>query len=128
MKIEPKIAAATAELTAYPTAEGYYRLRVPVGRQRPTVAIQFGRIAEWLQIEEVSYTRVSDMVPGKEHSKTFAAAHVTDAMDQGAPGLYRAQPAALLMVPPPDVDEPVMLSIVFRPVVARKAVELKAVA
>ncbi len=119
---------ATAELTAYPTAEGYYRLRVPVGRQRPTVAIQFGRIAEWLQIEEVSYTRVSDMVPGKEHSKTFAAAHVTDAMDQGAPGLYRAQPAALLMVPPPDVDEPVMLSIVFRPVVARKAVELKAVA
>ena len=120
---------ANADLTAYPTAEGYYRLRVPVGRQRPTVALQLGRIAEWVQIEEVSYTRVSDMKPGLEYTKTCATQGITDAMEQGAPGLYRAQPNGMLMVPPPDVDEPVMLSVVFRPVVPRKAeVALKAVA
>jgi FMN phosphatase YigB (HAD superfamily) len=120
---------ATADLSAYPTAEGYYRLRIPVGRQRPTVALQLGRICEWVQIEEVSYTRVSDMVPGVEHSKTVAAPSVVDAMEQGAPGLYRAQPGGMLMIPPPDVDEPVMLSVVFRPVVTRKAeVALKAAA
>ncbi|MCW3845685.1 hydrolase [Sphingomonas sp. LB-2] len=120
---------ATADLTAYPTAEGYYRIRVPVGRQRPTVAIQLGRIAEWVQIEEVSFTPVADMKPGMEQARTFTAKGVTDAMEQGAPGLYRAQPNGLLMVPPPDVNEPVLLSVVFRPVVPRQlTAELKAVA
>lgn len=120
---------AAAELKAFPTAEGYYRLRVPVGRKRPTVAIQLGRIAEWVQIEEVSYTPVADMKPGMEHSRTFSAKGITDAMEQSAPGLYRAQPNGMLMIPPPEVDEPVMLSVVFRPVVPRKlAAALKAAA
>lgn len=118
-----------AELKAYPTAEGYYRLRVPVGRQRPTVAIQLGRIAEWVQIEEVSFTPVADLKPGVGQLRVINGQGVTDAMEQGAPGLYRAQPNGLLMVPPPELNEPAMLSVVFRPVVPRKAgAELKAVA
>jgi FMN phosphatase YigB (HAD superfamily) len=120
---------ATTELKAYPTADGYYRLRIPVGRQRPTVAVQFGRIAEWVQVEEVSYTRVADMIPGVEHSKTLETPAIADAMEQASPGLYRASPNGLLVIPPPDANEPVMLSVVFRPVVARKAaVPLKAAA
>jgi hypothetical protein len=108
------------EFTAYPTADGYYRVRVPVGLQRPTVAVQLGRICEWVQIEELSYTPIAELQPGREHQHTRTAKAVTDAMEAAAPGLYRAEPNGLLMVPPPDADEPVVLSLVFRPVVTRK--------
>jgi hypothetical protein len=118
-----------ADLDAYPTADGYYRLRVPVGRARPTAAIQLGKLCEFVQIEEVSYTPVSEMKPGREFDHTHPIKAITDAMEAVSPGLYRTGANGLLMVSPPDVDEPVMLSIVFRPVVWRKdAVALKAVA
>jgi FMN phosphatase YigB (HAD superfamily) len=120
---------AVTEFNAWPTAEGYYRLRIPVGRQRPTVAIQAGRICEWIQVEELSYTAVSDMTPGREHKQTRNAQFVADAMEQASPGLYRADANGMIIVPPPAADEPVVLSLVFRPVVMRKAAaELKAVA
>lgn len=111
---------SVSEFTAWPTADGYYRLRIPVGRQRPTVAIQIGRICEWVQVEELSYTPIADMVSGKEQQNTRSAKAVTDAMEAVSPGLYRASESGLLMVPPVDVTEPVVLSLVFRPVVLRK--------
>lgn len=120
---------SVTEFSAYPTAEGYYRLRIPVGRQRPTAAIQLGRICEWVQIEELSFTPIAELQPGREHQHTRPAKAVTDAMEAAAPGLYRTEPNGLLMVPPPDADEPVVLSLVFRPVVTRKATaQLRAVA
>lgn len=133
IKVPVILATATdqsvTEFSAYPTAEGYYRVRIPVGRARPTVAIQLGRICEWVQIEELSYTPIAELVPGREQQHTRPAKAVTDAMEAAAPGLYRAEAAGLLMVPPPDVDEPVVLSLVFRPVVTRKeTAQLKAVA
>ncbi|MCW3836172.1 HAD family hydrolase [Sphingomonas canadensis] len=126
MLVTPRDQAAV-RFDAFPTAEGYYRMRIPVGRQRPTVAIQIGQIAEWVQVEELSYTPVSGMVPGKEHDATRAARAITDAMEAAAPGLYRADPAGMLLIPPPEgVDEPYVVSLVFRPVVwRRKAAEAK---
>ena len=133
IKVPVILATATdqsvTEFSAYPTADGYYRVRVPVGRARPTVAIQIGRICEWVQVEELSFTPIADLVPGREHERTRSAKAVTDAMEAMSPGLYRAEPAGMLMIPPPDADEPVVLSLVFRPVVMRKeTAKLKAVA
>lgn len=133
IKVPVILATATdqsiTDLDAYPTAEGYYHLRVPVGLQRPTVAVQLGRICEWVQIEELSYTPIADLRPGVEHQRTRTAKAVTDGMEAASPGLYRTQESGLLMVPPPEVDEPVVLSLVFRPVVMRKeTAQLRAVA
>jgi FMN phosphatase YigB (HAD superfamily) len=133
MQVPVILATATdqslTEFTAYPTAEGYYRVRVPVGRARPTVAVQLGRICEWVQVEELSYTPIAEMIPGREQRHTRPAKAVTDGMEAVSPGLYRAGENGLLMIPPPEVDEPVVLSLVFRPVVARKeTAQLRAVA
>jgi FMN phosphatase YigB (HAD superfamily) len=133
VKVPAILATATdqnlTEFTAYPTADGYYRVRIPVGRAKPTVAIQIGRICEFVQVEELSYTPVSEMIPGREQDHTHNAKAITDGMEAVAPNLYRAGPNGLLMIPPPEVNEPVILSLVFRPVVWRKnEIALRAVA
>jgi FMN phosphatase YigB (HAD superfamily) len=120
---------AVSEFTAYPTAEGYYRVRIPVVGARPTVAIQIGRICEWVQIEELSATPVAGLQAGLEQQQTRAVKATTDAMEAMGPNLYRTGSNGMLVVPPPAGDEPMVISLVFRPVVWRKAgAELRAVA
>lgn len=121
---------ATGQFNAFPTAEGYFRVRIPVGRQRPTVAIQIGRLCEWVQVEELSYTPVSGMVAGVEHKHTHSLQAMVDGLEAAAPGLYKANPNGMLVIPPPEgVDEPFVVSLVFRPVMWRKeAAALKAAA
>lgn len=116
------------EFTAWPTAEGYYHVRVPVGAQRPVVAVQLGQICEWVQVEEFGFMPLEDMWDGKSAS-TIAAKATADAMEQMSPGLFRANPTGVLIAAPPEGSEPMVLSLVFRPVVARKAVaQLRAAA
>ncbi|WP_242098087.1 HAD family hydrolase [Sphingomonas sp. CROZ-RG-20F-R02-07] len=105
------------ERTAYPTIDGYYRIDVPVGAGRFVPGIQFGHVCEWLQIEEVLYRPVA----ADDTTTPRAAAHVTDAMEAMAPGLYRASPQGLLMAPPPPSTTPQMLTVVFRPIQWRGA-------
>ena len=100
------------ERLAYPTIDGFYRIDVPVGAGRFVPGIQFGDVCEWLQIEEVLYRPVE----AKDATPPHAAAYVTDAMETMAPGLYRASPNGLVMVPPPPSAAPQMLTIVFRPI------------
>lgn len=121
-------AQSIGEFMAWPTADGYYRLRIPVGLQRPTVAIQIGKVCEWVQVEELSYTPVSEMKPGREQESTRKAKAMSDGLETMAPGLFKATAAGMFVISPPPVDEPVVISLVFRPVVQRKTVELKAVA
>ena len=116
------------DFAAYATAEGFYHLRVPIGAHRPIVAIQLGRLCEWVQVEELGYCPIAAMAKGRTATTVTAEASV-DAMETMAPGLYRAAPTGLLIAPPPPGDEPMVLSLVFRPVVARKpAVELRVAA
>lgn len=121
----PVIIADAAEqgiidFTAYPTAEGYYHLRVPTGAKRPTIAVQLGRICEWVQIEEFGYLPIEEMKKGRQES-TIAAPATLDAMETMGPNLFRASPTGLLIAAPPPGTEPMVLSLVFRPVVARQA-------
>jgi FMN phosphatase YigB (HAD superfamily) len=116
------------EFTAYPTAEGYYHLRIPMGTQRPVIAVQLGQICEWVQIEEFGYLPIEEMRKGHQ-SSTLAAQASVDAMEKMGPGLFRAQSTGVLIAAPPAGDAPMVLSLVFRPVVTRsKAAELKAAA
>ncbi len=113
-------AQSVVDFTAWPTAEGYYHMRVPMGPQRPVIAIQLGRVCEWVQVEELGYLAVEDMKKGRSAS-TIAAQASVDAMETMAPNLFRASPNGLIIAAPPAGDEPMVLSLVFRPVVARKA-------
>jgi FMN phosphatase YigB (HAD superfamily) len=108
------------DFTAWPTAEGYYQLRVPVGPQRPVIAVQLGQICEWVQVEEFAYIPLDTLKKGKS-AATVAAQATADAMEQMSPGLFRASPTGVLIAAPPEGSEPMVLSLVFRPVVARKA-------
>ncbi|MEP9357727.1 HAD family hydrolase [Sphingomonas sp. KR3-1] len=108
------------DFTAWPTAEGYYQLRVPVGAQRPVIAVQLGQICEWVQVDEFGFLSIEQMKEGKT-SITLQAQATADAMDQMGPGLFRANPTGVLIAAPPPGDAPMILSLVFRPVVARKA-------
>lgn len=118
------VASATeqgiVDFPAYPTADGYYLVRIPMGPQRPTIAIQLGRICEWVQVEEFGYLPIEEMKKGRQES-TIAAPATLDAMETMGPGLFRAGPTGLLIAAPPPGDEPMVLSLVFRPVVMRQA-------
>jgi FMN phosphatase YigB (HAD superfamily) len=108
------------DFTAWPTAEGYYQLRVPVGAQRPVIAVQLGQICEWVQVEEFAYIPLDQLRKGRS-AATVSAKATADAMEQMGTGLFRANPTGVLIAAPPEGSEPMVLSLVFRPVVARKA-------
>lgn len=114
-----------APFRARPTAEGYYRLAIPIGAGRFTAAIQLGQPCAWVQVEEACFVSLADFdanarVPG------VAAASVADAMTPVAPGLYEAEPNGLLIVPPPAAAKaPLVLTLIFRPVVWRDATQLR---
>lgn len=103
------------ERMAYPTVDGFYRLNVPVGAGRFVPGVQFGRVCEWVQIEEVVYHRAT-VLERSEFDPPRVVAPVTDAMEMMGEGLYRAAPLGVLMAPPPASKEPLVLTVVFRPI------------
>lgn len=107
------------DFTAHATAEGFYHVRVPIGARRPVVALQLGRMCEWVQVEEIGYLPIEDMKKGRS-AITIAADASVDAMETMGPGLFRAAPTGLLIAAPPPGNAPMVLSLVFRPVVTRK--------
>ncbi len=116
---------AAIEVEAHPTAEGYYQALIPIGAGDYAAGVQLGRIYDWVQVEELSFHVVEDFLETKAHEDALSAAPVYDAMEQVAPGLYRSESeAGLLLVPPPPGKHraPLLLSFVFRPVVARAPV------
>src|SRR3546814_11872655 len=53
------------EFDAYPTAEGFYRVQVPIGAGKYTAAIQFGALCEWVQVQVASVHDRKSVVQGK---------------------------------------------------------------
>lgn len=113
---------AQVDIAAHPTSEGYYQALIPVGAGQYTVGIQLGLLYDWVQIEEASFHIVDEFMDPKEDEGAIAAAPIYDAMEEVSPGLYRTAGAnGFMLVPPParTSSEPLLLSIVLRPVVAR---------
>lgn len=120
-----------SDFDAFATHDGYHALTIPVGEARFGVGIQFGMIADIVQFDEIAFYRVADFHrDNRAAPRAIAAAVVHDAMTPIAEGLWQCGDASLLFVPPPAMNEPepLMLSVVFRPVVPRARVALRAVA
>lgn len=108
-------------LTASPTHDGFYVLNIPVGAAKFDAGVQIGALGQVVQIDEIAFHRISVFGADKPDiaASPIAASPVFDSMMPLAEGLWRCDENSLLFVPPPRaaVDEPLVLSIVFRPIV-----------
>ncbi|WOK36021.1 HAD family hydrolase [Sphingomonas sp. C3-2] len=112
---------SNASIEAYPTADGYYHALIPIGVAQLTIGLQLCRLYEWVQIEEVRFVHVENVM---ENGRSLPAIPVYDSMEQTAPGLFRCTAADGIMLVQPPIgrhSDAMALSIVFRPVVARTA-------
>jgi FMN phosphatase YigB (HAD superfamily) len=112
-------------VAATPTHDGYYVAAIPVGYGQYTIGLQFGRRYEWLQIQSARFLPVTAFLTGEaDHARSVVPAMPScEGMEQVAPHMFRCDgPEAFLMVPPPEgaADEPMMLAVVFRPLVERE--------
>jgi len=121
----------TGDFDAYATHDGYHALTIPIGDAQFGVGIQLGMIAGIVQLDEIAFYRVADFQRDQPvPPRPIAAAPVYDAMTRIADDLWQCGDNSLLFVPPPAMNkpEPLLLSVVFRPVVPRAKVALRAVA
>ncbi|MBV9842387.1 MAG: HAD family hydrolase [Sphingomonadaceae bacterium] len=113
-----------AEIDAHPTHDGYYLATVPVGASRYSLGVQWGRLCEWVQVEEASFHAVTEFnrIGGRE----VAATPLFRGMEPAAGGLYRCDPSGFMFVTPPaqkaGSETALLLAIVFRPVVPRAGI------
>lgn len=107
-------------MKAYPTHEGFYRVTVPVGMQRPTLAIQLGAMAELVQIERAIWTPIKAF-DASFTAPTTDAITVTDGMTAIADDIYSSSEAGVVIAAPPSgtVAGPQVLTLVFRPLKLR---------
>jgi FMN phosphatase YigB (HAD superfamily) len=130
----PVIAISGAEhlLTNYAasrTVDGYYRLQLPIASANHGMGIQLGQLCSWVQIESLEATPMSDLDKPLAKKRAIPVTAVPDGMEQVAPDLYRMSPEGLLFVSPLAIAEPVLLSLVFRPIRGRdEAVALRTAA
>jgi FMN phosphatase YigB (HAD superfamily) len=108
---------------AHVTHDGYYLATIPVGSGRFAVGVQIGALCEWLQIEEIGFYPVDGFIPknGAAGARIVPAQVIKEGLHEQAPGLYRCDPDAMLLVPPPRGlgDTPHLLSFAFRPLAFR---------
>ncbi|HEX8484330.1 HAD family hydrolase [Sphingomonas sp.] len=121
--------AFTDTVSAMPTHDGYHVAAIPVGESRYSIGVQFGRLYEWLQIDSARFLPVTDFLAGEADPKTrtFPALPSCEGMEQVAPHIFQcADENGFLMIPPPTEAPsgvPMMLAIVFRPLVEREAAD-----
>lgn len=113
---------------AYPTHEGFYRITIPVGALRPTVAVQLGQLCELVQVDSAAWTPL-DQFDTTWTAKTRPAPTMTDGMTTLAEGLYECAATGVLIAPAPDAARDAqVLSIIFRPLRWRGADEQRRIA
>lgn len=101
--------------TAYPTHDGYYRISVPIGASRPTVAIQLGQLFELVQIESALWTPL-DQYDATWVAPSVPAATMTDGMNAIAEDIYDCCATGVIIAPPPaNAKGAQVLSLIFRP-------------
>jgi len=108
-------------IDAYPTVEGYYQAQIPVGQGKFSAGIQFGQLFDWVQIEQLCFHKVADLM--KETlggPPAIPAQPLHDGMTAMDGGLFQCTPAGFTLAQPPAVKgEALVLNLVFRPIVTR---------
>jgi len=111
------------EAPAHRTHEGYYVATIPVGAGRFAAGVLIGALCEWVQIDEIGFYPVESFLAQRhdEGVRIVPAQVVKEGLHEQAPGLYRCDPGALLLVPPaPGLRAaPHLLAFTFRPLAFR---------
>ncbi|GAA0738786.1 hydrolase [Sphingomonas japonica] len=105
------------DIDARPTADGFYRMVVPIGTGTLTPAVQLGALCEWVQLGDAQFVALADL--DRTEGDEIRAEIIADGMTAENGGLYRAGPAGFVLAPPKPSDRPMALILVFRPVVWR---------
>lgn len=113
-----------AQVDAYPTHDGFMMAAIPIGAGRYSVGVQFGRLYEWVQVDSAQFVPVRSFLNDRSADKVepVDAVPSLEGMEQVAPHLMRCEDeAAFMLVAPPRMPkpEPMMLTIVFRPIAPR---------
>jgi hypothetical protein len=112
-------------IEAYATHDGYFQANIPIGEARFAAGIAIGHAAEWVQIEEAAFHAVGALHDSRKAilAPSVPAQLMCEGMEEESPGFYRCKENALVLAAPPPpgkIDGPVLLSLVFRPVVRRQ--------
>lgn len=117
-------AVTQSTVRAVPTHDGHFLATVPVGKGAYTVGVQFGRAHEWVQIHSAEFVPVRGFASDKPSraEDTRPARPSLEGMEQVAPFLFHCTDANgfLLVQPPEQCAEPMLLALSFRPLVARQ--------
>lgn len=111
----------TQDFSASPTHDGFYSVTIPIGRAKFDAGIQIGALGQIVQLEELAFYTLNDLAStAKTAPSPIAAEPIFDEMESIAENVWRCSERSLLFVPPPpgQFDEALVLSMVFRPVVA----------
>jgi FMN phosphatase YigB (HAD superfamily) len=115
------------EAEARATHDGFFVAILPIGDCRYSVALQFGALFEFVQIDSVSAMPLADFVgeDGRANDRQVAIAPAAEGMEPVAGDLFRCDDeAGFLMVHPPERldDTPMIVAVAFRPIVERTPV------
>jgi len=118
---------AVESIVATPTHDGYFVAAVPIGAARFTIALQFGKLYDVVEIHSVQFRPIAVIVnrmvaPGTD---LVAATPTLEGIEELAPHIFRCvDPAGFMMVPPPAGNNrrDLVLEVVFRPIVQRTPV------
>lgn len=114
---------STGSVEAVKTHDGFLSAVIPVGASQYAIGLQFGRLYEWVEVA------TADFQPASAYRKEASAADRRriearpsfEGMDAVSPKLMRCTDEnAFMMVPPPGGAEPMVLTVVFRPIVSRE--------
>ncbi|MEM6474922.1 MAG: HAD family hydrolase [Pseudomonadota bacterium] len=106
--------------SASPTHDGYFVARLPESSAGQGVALQLGRVFEWVEIASITRTPLRSLA---DHSMNDEAPDVAaaqfDAMEEHALGIYECTSENALVLITPSVSntkaEPQMIEVVLRP-------------
>lgn len=116
---------SVSTIEAERTHDGFFSAKIPIGASRFAIGLQFGRLYDWVEVHSAEFLPArafQDEHTGPRPTATPASPSL-EGMELVAGGLMRClEPSAFMMVPPPPGSgEPLVLTVLFRPVVARQA-------
>lgn len=111
---------AVVPIKAWPTHEGYYRITVPTGLNRPTVAVQLGAAFASVQLDRAFWAPIKSF-KGDQETGMIAVEPILDGMTMLADGIYAASETGVVVVPPHDQKQSHALTLLFRPLQRREA-------
>lgn len=116
---------STTHVEAHRTHDGFYAAVVPVGMSQYAIGLQFGLLYDWVEVQSASFQPANSLVDdsGKPGDHPVVPASPSfEGIEPVSGALMRCtERSGFMMVPPPlSRGEAMVLTVVFRPIVARQ--------